>query len=343
MKTRFLSYIVTISLIASLAACRGSAPQPQNSGNVTVVEAIPVAKDGLNLQAVGELAKRMKNAGELERNLNRQCGPNEVPGPNNPCGINQLDLDRDNKVETLKVTESTNGTANAKLLSLTAILSSDGSQQHIADIQFERPTVQQAQVGQVAQPQYADMQITGNPQIYGDGYYYHSHFSFVDALLLAWLFSPRPYYMSPITRFGYYGVYSPMPVVVYQRTVVNTYTRNSTLQQVQQPMVRNRISSPESQKSSNSIKASLAHPTESQKNFQRRIDQGQIKTGAIPNAAAGRQPQVLQRNSPQNQQEKAQQQPAGQQRQIQTAPPAQQYQQQRRAAPAARPVGGRRR
>ena len=98
------------------------------------------AADGLDLQAVGAVLKKAKDAEEFEKLLN---------DPN--VGVNNLDLDENDLVDFIKVTEY--GNESVKGFSLTTETATD-QEQEIATIEIEKTSNQEA-----------DVQIHGNRQI----------------------------------------------------------------------------------------------------------------------------------------------------------------------------------
>lgn len=244
---------VLFALIFSVLSFSGCS----DSSRVVVNTPSSTAADGLDLQAVGELVKTSKNAEELETALNK------------PGGVNNLDLDEDDKVDYINVTEF--GDTNAKGFSLTVDLG-NGNVQEVATINIEKDTANTANV-----------QLQGDPTIYGDNHYYHSHMTLSDLIIYSWLFSPRPLYISPY-HYGYYpgwyGYYAPVPMATYRSSVSNV-TRTSTIRKTTTSNAKSNIKSPNSGKSANNIKAPLSKPTTSQKSFQERNPSKQIKSGGF--------------------------------------------------------------
>lgn len=184
--------ILTIAAFAlALAGCSG--PQQNNvsiSSNTTA---------GFDVNKLGDIVKTSTDPQVLEKAIN---------DPNNH--INNLDLDKDGKIDYVKVTEP-----GKNQLAVVDDISNDQSVT-VANIKVD-PTNNNS----------ADLNIQGNPDYVGDNYMYHSHFSFTDFLLLSYLMRPHSYYM-PMYHYGYY------PSYYSRRTVVHNY-RPTTSSAVSSP------------------------------------------------------------------------------------------------------------
>lgn len=198
---------------------------------------------GLDLAATTELAKKAKDAADFERLLNSQAE-----------AVNNIDLNDDGKVDYIKVSEY--GSGNKRGFSLTDEIS-PGKVQEIATIDIEK------------EGEKATVQTTGNPSLYGPGYYQHSSFGLTDALLVGWLFSNRPTYTSP---YGY-GNYPPNYGGGWNRQDDDSYggsmrsrTAGSTVRKSAQPVISNPATSPNADKMAAKAKV-LANPTQSQRSF----------------------------------------------------------------------------
>ena len=198
---------------------------------------------GLDLDAVTALAKRSKDAATFEELLNSQAE-----------GLNNIDLNDDNKVDYINVTEY--GSGDQRGFSLTTELS-PGKVQEIATIEFKK----EGDTGTV--------QTTGNPSLYGAGNYHHSSFGLTDALLIGWLFSNRPGYTSP---YGY-GNYPPSYGGGWNRQSSDGYAgamqaRNagSSVSKSSQPAISQPLASPNADKMAAKAQA-ISNPTQSQKSF----------------------------------------------------------------------------
>ncbi|MEN9975684.1 MAG: hypothetical protein RLZZ282_1690 [Verrucomicrobiota bacterium] len=200
---------------------------------------------GLDLDAVTALAKKSKDGADFERLLNNQAD-----------AVNNIDLNDDEKVDYIKVTEY--GGGERRGFSLTTEIS-PGKTQEIATIDFQKDADKTV------------MQTTGNPSLYGPGNYHHSSFSMTDALLMGWLFSNRPSYASP---YGF-GNYPPSYGGGWNRQETNRYSgtmrsRNagSSVRQSSSPVIAQPAISPNAEKLAAKAKA-LTNPTQSQRSFAR--------------------------------------------------------------------------
>lgn len=198
---------------------------------------------GLNLDAVTLLAKKAKDGADFERLLNTKDE-----------GVNNIDLNKDDKVDYIKVTEY--GSGDQRGFSLTTEIS-PGEVQEIATIEFKK------------EANGAAVQTTGNPSLYGASNFLHSNFGLTDMLLMGWLFSNRPSYASP---HGYNN-YPPHYGGGWNRQGDDQYagsmssrTAGSTLTRSSQPLIKEPTLSPNAQKTAARAQA-LANPTRSQRSF----------------------------------------------------------------------------
>lgn len=239
---------LTIVLLTSCDSNQNDGQVYVNSPQSSDAYVTPVASnlgDNLNLQALGELVKSSQNATEIENKLNQ------------PNSINNLDLDGDNKVDYIKVTEY--GTTT-KGFSFTVDLPG-GQSQEVATVELQQSQNQQQ----------AAMNIQGNQNLYGNNNYYSSNFTMTDLLIWHYLFYPHPYYMSPY-HYGYYpnyyhsygmvsrGAYSGR---VGYSTRTSKITRTTTTSRPVSSSPNKNLSSP----IVNSRAKSLSSPTRSQKSF----------------------------------------------------------------------------
>jgi hypothetical protein len=200
---------------------------------------------GLNLAATTELAKKAKDATDLERLLNSQSE-----------AVNNLDLNDDGKVDYIKVSEY--GSGDTRGFSLTDEIA-PGQVQEIATIDIKRSADQ------------ATVQTTGNSSLYGPGSYHHSSFGLTDALLVGWLFSNRSAYSSPYGS-GYYppsygGGWSRQENGSYN-SAMKSRTAGSGVSSSSQPVISNPAASPNAQKIAARAKV-ISSPTQSQRSFGR--------------------------------------------------------------------------
>ncbi|MGJ8640472.1 MAG: hypothetical protein ACSHYA_13880 [Opitutaceae bacterium] len=259
-----------IFCLSVITNCGRSNRQTRDNYNVSIQQTtINDAASGLNLVAVGELVKAVKDAETLEQKLN---DPAEK--------INNLDLNEDGKVDYIKVTEY--GTDNLRGFSLTTELAA-GEEQEIATIEIEK-----------TETGYANVQTHGNQQIYGNNHYYHSRVSLTDMLIVGWLFNSNRggYYSSPWHYGSYPSHYSPYSTRSrsnYDRDV-SSRVSNSTLKSSQTSTLSSTISSPNSNKTAANIKAPLRKPTTTQKSFQARNPSKTVASGGFGKAKKASSP-----------------------------------------------------
>jgi uncharacterized lipoprotein len=181
MKKSFIALV----FVALLAGCS----QPPERNNVTIQNNTTA---GFDVNKLADLVKTSTDPQVLEKAIN---------DPNNH--INNLDLDKDGNIDYLKVNEP-----GKNELDVIDDVSKDQSVT-VASVKVN-PTDNNT----------ADLNIQGNPQYVGDNYYYHSHFTFTDFLLMSYLMRPHSYYM-PMYHYGYYPS-------SYSRTRVSQVYHTST-------------------------------------------------------------------------------------------------------------------
>jgi hypothetical protein len=177
-----------VFIIIAAAAILSSCSQPPQQNNVTIQSNTTA---GFDVNKLASLVKTSTDPQVLEKAIN---------DPNSQ--ISNLDLDKDGNIDYLKVSEP-----GKNQLDVIDDVSKDQSVT-VASIKIA-PTDNND----------ADLNIQGNPQYVGDNYYYHSHFTLGDFLLMSYLMRPHPYYV-PMYHYGYYPSY-------YSRTHVRTVYRTS--------------------------------------------------------------------------------------------------------------------
>ena len=189
MKKRF----AFITLLASAWLAAVAIPVPED---ITVVSHGEEVADGLDLQAVVQVLKDVKDAEALEQSLNDP-----------ELGINNLDLNEDGQVDYIRVVTEQEEDAHVIILQVPL---EENEVQDIATIEVEKD-----EKGEVV------MQVHGHVDVYGPDYYVRpvdvhiSVFPFV-----SWLYSPlyRPW--RPHFYIGFYPKwYRPwrvVPVSVYR-------------------------------------------------------------------------------------------------------------------------------
>ncbi len=253
-----LGVLAFLFVMSSCSNCSRRSSYRSNY-NVTVQQTIGQdAASGLDLQAVGELVKRAKTGEAFERMLN-----------DSSVGINNLDLDENGAVDYIKVTEYGSGTQRG--FSLTVDLA-DGQTQEVATIEIEKTSDGRAHI-----------QSYGNQHLYGSGYYYHSHTSLTNVLLISYLFSShRPYY-SPWGYGRYPSAYRSYPSRSYDsyRSDMRRTTSGSSYTKASASSLSSSSTSPNATKNATNIKAPLKSPTTAQKSFQARNPSKTIRSGGF--------------------------------------------------------------
>lgn len=246
-------------LLTMVATCNKSRSEDVS----TEVIAQEYAK-GLNLKLVAQLAKQAKNAEDFEQQLNSSSSK-----------VNNIDLNDDGKVDYIKVTEYGNGSNRG--FSLTSELE-EGKEQEIATIQFSK------------QGDSVDMEVAGNPSLYGNGHHYRSSFGLSDVILLSWLFSDtgRSRYASP------YG-YSHYPSHFnrdWKRKTNKEYQGYAGPMTSSSSFRKSSVTKSSGLKSPNASKTAarasiLANPTKSQKSFQARSGSSSTRSGGFGRSSSG--------------------------------------------------------
>jgi hypothetical protein len=173
MKTKPIAFATLFAVLSLLA-------NSAFSQNVTVVAPTSAAAEGLNLQAVAELFKEAKDLETFEEKLNDP-----------KLGVNNLDLDNDGEVDFIRVVEEAAEDVHVIILQVQL---GQNDFQDVATIEVEKNGDQDY-----------NMQVCGNPVIYGPDYYVAPVRIHVYAWqIVPWIFRPayRPY-RSPF-YFGYY-------------------------------------------------------------------------------------------------------------------------------------------
>jgi hypothetical protein len=176
------------------------------SQNVTVVAPTSAAAEGLNLQAVAEIFKEAKDLETFEEKLNDP-----------ELGINNLDLDNNGEVDFIRVVEETAEDVHVIILQVPM---GENDFQDVATIEVEKNGEQDY-----------NMQVCGNPVIYGPDYYIAPVRIHVYAWpIVPWIFRPvyRPY-RSPF-YFGHYPhwwrPWHPLATHKYRHHTVHYRTNN---------------------------------------------------------------------------------------------------------------------
>ncbi len=204
-----------------------------------------MAGDGLRLSSVASLFEKANNGNEFERLLNT-------------TGINNLDLDEDGHIDDIDVVEY--GSGSNRGFSLTVDMGS-GHVQQVAEI-----TLRMGGDGWV---HYA---IRGNPQLYPRGSYFEARLQPTALAFVAWAFMPNRVVYVPSYRYDPTIVRERRvvlsPRVYEERTVVIEKTTKVVVKKATPAPVDPILKSPNEGKASAIVKAPLANPTETQKQFQ---------------------------------------------------------------------------
>lgn len=164
---RSLLYIgILVAVFMSIRGCFSG------GGNARVVH----AKEGLDLRALLSLAEKSKSAADFETQLN------------SGNGYHNLDLNGDDKLDYIKVTEYGNGTTNG--FSLTVPITAT-EEQEVAVIEFEKRSD--------GYHGYA----RGHHRMYGGHYGYHRSWGLTEFLLGSYWGSRQGYYRSPYHHGNY--------------------------------------------------------------------------------------------------------------------------------------------
>ena len=214
-----------------------------NNGQGNNVSIQSTSLPGFNVNNFANLVRKTTNPSQIENEINQDGND-----------VNNLDLNKDGKVDFLKVSESENR------IQVTDDVDENNS------VNVATLTVNKNQ----ADPNTADMQIQGNPSYCGQDYSYHSHISVGEVLLLAYLFSPHRYYV-PMYHYGYYPPYYRGYATSSTRTITRTYTTTRNVGGSNSPAVH----------SSSPTRSSLSSPTHSQRSFSTRDNSTPVRSGGF--------------------------------------------------------------
>lgn len=180
----------------------------QRNSTATVVAQNRDISDNLDLQAVASVFGDSNDLEDFEKRLNDPSAQ-----------ISNLDLNQDGYVDYLRIIEVAEG--DDRVVVIQSVLGQDQFQD-VATIEIERQRSSSSNV---------NIQIVGNPYIYGPNYIYEPYYYRTPVFFdYFWLSSYRPYY-SP-WYWGYYPTYysywAPMPYFRYNRHIyshINTRNR----------------------------------------------------------------------------------------------------------------------
>ncbi|MGL2964203.1 hypothetical protein ACSVH2_10335 [Flavobacterium sp. RSB2_4_14] len=160
--------------------------------------------DNLDLRAVASIFGDSRDLGDFERRLNDP-----------KLQISNLDLNRDNQVDYLRVIESIEG--NAHLIVIQSVLGRDQFQD-VATVEVERDRFNRVQV-----------QVVGDVYMYGNNYIYEPVYAYTPVIYNSfWVGNYTPYCSSWYWGFypSYFYYWSPFPIFRYQTNIgycINNY------------------------------------------------------------------------------------------------------------------------
>ena len=256
MKKLLIVAFSTLSL--GLLSCGGrNSDYPQQHNNVTfspMGNNVNIQADQNNaafdVSALSQVVQRSTDPKVLEQKIN---------DPDNK--INNLDLDKDGKIDYLNVTEAAN------------------NQLTISDASVDPAvTVANLTITPDQQAQTASMQIQGTPAYCGSyNTYYQPHISFGEILFLSYLMRPHSYY------YPMYGYHNYPSYYTSRRTVVrNVY------HPTQSSYVRNGNSGGGFNSGRSGSRSSMSAPTSSQRSFGVRDNSRAVGSGGFGNASSRR-------------------------------------------------------
>lgn len=215
-----------------------------------------LAKENLDLQAIGELLEDAETAEEFEYRLN---------SPEN--GINNLDLNGDGYVDYISVREFDDRYDDERGFSLFSMFGPEMIQE-IATIIFDRDRFNDNDYYPGSR-----VLITGNEQIYGDNYYYETNWLERTVPIVTWIFTDRDnYYNSPYYYENYPDYYEPYTIVetpVYRARIEELYTEPVFIQTSQPTITEVKIKSPYRDKTMDKVYSKMAKPTKQQVEFRK--------------------------------------------------------------------------
>ncbi len=222
-----------------------------------VTTIVQTAADGLDLQAVTDLSTKSKNAKDFETKLN---------SPGN--SVNNLDLNEDDVVDFIKVTEIHDNASRG--FSLTTELG-PGDEQELCTIQFEE------------EEGGASVNTQGNSSLYGANHHYHYRTSLTDVLLWSYLWNAHSPYVSGWGWNRYPSNYQRSRTKSYQQYRSQHKGKNygNTIKKTSVSQAKQKMKSPNFNKTATNIKAPLKNPTSSQRSFQKRNPSKTVSRGGF--------------------------------------------------------------
>ncbi|MBU3915535.1 hypothetical protein KKA14_08360 [bacterium] len=272
-----LVMILALNVLYALQNWFSSGTSASVTPQISQEEQIP-ASEGLDLSKLTVLIKEVRSGQELERKLNEKDG------------LNNLDLNGDDKVDYVSVREF--GDVKSKIgYSLTVEPVKDELQE-VASVTVELNNDK------------AEIQVIGNEQIYGSDAVFNDwtkverEKSAVQATdsnaapMYSSYFYPRPLWYSP-WHFGFYPPYYAFLPIVHRTSYISRTNGYSTTsvgrgQSSYQKTSNRQITNPNQGRAAKTgITRSLQKPTSSQKQFQVTRDKN-LKSGGFGRSSTGR-------------------------------------------------------
>jgi len=250
--TRLFKILLALCVFIPMISCGSDS----YDANITVASD---ASEGLDLKALTAMIKKIKNGEELEKELNKKNG------------VNNLDLDEDGKVDYIKVKEY-GGQNDSYGFSLTTE-PAKGEVQEIASIEIQK------------KGDNAEVEVRGNENVYGRGHYYRENHFWRNMFLMSYFTRGFGMWHSPYYHGyypSYYRGYSPVRRSVYT-TRTRTYTSGRNIQRSKTSGFKNsNLKNPNKSKSATKgITSRLKNPTKTQKAFQKRNPSKRARSGGF--------------------------------------------------------------
>jgi hypothetical protein len=208
-----------------------------------------LARENLDLPAVGNLLEKSKNAQEFEYLLNSDER------------VNNLDLNGDGNADYISVAEYDDSTDNQRGFTLFDRFGADEIQE-IARIIFDRDGFN-SRDGRIL--------LTGNEQLYGDNYYYETNWQERNLPIADWVYENRDnHYESPYYYGNYpanYEAYRVIETPVYRTRIEQYFPAPVFIKTARPTITQIKIKSRYNDRSADKIFAKLAKPTKEQKEF----------------------------------------------------------------------------
>lgn len=254
---KFLNYFLIFCFLSFSFGCQNEKQSEVKSVNVySMVD--PSAK--FDLQALGALIKsgQIKNAADLEKEVNKEGG------------INNLDLNSDDKTDYVNVKENP---SSANLKSFDLFTKAKEGINHLATIEVEMNS-----------DNYR-VAVAGNPQIYGQNATYEDHFDVGDAAIgafAAWaiMSSREPYQHQPYYYGNYPSYYQPYRTVstsVY-RSRTEPMTKSTSFKKTSTPL---KSKSTYSGQTTKSVKSKYSNSRKNMKQLKKRKENKAVKKGGF--------------------------------------------------------------